>query len=274
MNRKLYIVIGGIAIIQLATLLLLLPSAVRANSERLRAGSPSLISYQGFLTDENGIPIDGQAHLQFSVYPKVDTPTNDYLWTEAHNPVQVDDGYFTVQLGQTTALDSSVFDDPERWLQVTIVDGSTYTYLPRQRIASAPYALQTTNADRLDGLDSSDFALTNHTHPAEVVMYTDSSQWPIVFQNSGMAVGTYTYPLTSYGIPSGVKAVLVEYLCQWPSSPGVCYLRLTNTGGTTLNVNYGDVVSTALVPVVNDTLYVRIDNATTETHLYILGYVK
>jgi len=100
------------------------------------AGAPTVMTYQGYLTDAGGAPIDGSVNLVFTIHPTESSPT--VLWTETHNGVQVTDGYFTILLGETTPLDAEVFSGEERWLAVT-VNG---TPMPRQRIAAVPYAIQ------------------------------------------------------------------------------------------------------------------------------------
>jgi microcystin-dependent protein len=104
--------------------------------ESTTAGAPTVMTYQGYLADAGGAPLDGSANLVFTICPTQASSTVE--WTETHNGVSVEDGYFTVLLGETTAMDVNVFSGTERWLEVT-VNG---TPMPRQRIASTPYALQ------------------------------------------------------------------------------------------------------------------------------------
>lgn len=141
MNRKTLLVTAitafASAVIGAATVVFFLAppqSASALSGEAIAAaGAPTVMTYQGYLTDAGGAPLDGSVNLVFTIYPTQASGTVE--WTETHGGVEVEDGYFTVLLGETTALDADVFSGTERWLEVT-VNG---TPMPRQRIASAPF---------------------------------------------------------------------------------------------------------------------------------------
>ncbi len=105
------------------------------------ADVPMLINYQGRLTDPSGVPKDGTFTMKFTVVDATDAPLG---WTETQM-VQVDDGFFNVQLGSVTPFPDGLFVGPPsdafgpaRFLQV-MVDGETL--VPNRRITSAAYAL-------------------------------------------------------------------------------------------------------------------------------------
>ncbi len=104
------------------------------------AGVPSGIAYQGYLTDAGGTPLNGEHTLSFHIYDAQLDGTQK--WQETHTGVAVNDGYFSVMLGQSTSTPSLplVFSEPERWLEVR-VGGVGGTPLPRQPFAAVPYAL-------------------------------------------------------------------------------------------------------------------------------------
>ena len=99
------------------------------------AAAAEVISYQGHLTDDQDQPIDGLVKLDFAIY----NSGEDVVWSETHNNVPVTNGFFDVLLGANSPLSASHFSDPERFLEVTVNDG---TPLPKQRLASVPYAFQ------------------------------------------------------------------------------------------------------------------------------------
>ncbi|MFV1980105.1 MAG: hypothetical protein ACC655_03050, partial [Rhodothermia bacterium] len=69
------------------------------------AQAPELLSFQGQLTDNLGVPIDTPSvSMKFTLYRGL-TP----VWTETQN-VTVQLGGFAVKLGQTTPLDTVGFD--------------------------------------------------------------------------------------------------------------------------------------------------------------------
>jgi hypothetical protein len=105
---------------------------------------PSLVNYQGILTDSGGHPLAGQYDLTFRIYPDslAATPA---MWTEVHLDVDVDEGLFNVILGSNSGLTEAVFASPERWLGITVEADPEIT--PRMRITSAPWAFRAAIAD-------------------------------------------------------------------------------------------------------------------------------
>jgi hypothetical protein len=130
--------------------------------------APHAIYYQGYLTDENFEPISGTAlSMRFRIY---DGPSGGtLLWSENHDyAVTVEAGVYSVLLGTGTntqgSLDAALFSSDNRWLEV-VVGGQILT--PRRRITSVAYALRaeaSDNAETLDGVDSTGFAASNHSH--------------------------------------------------------------------------------------------------------------
>ncbi len=119
-----------------------------------QGGAPNLISYQGYLTDDGGQPIDGTADLTFGIYAAM--TGGSALWGESQNNVPVNDGYFTVMLGSVTPLSAATFSDPNRFLQITVDSGGGVVELPRQQFTAVPYALQAANAWSLNGNSGTD----------------------------------------------------------------------------------------------------------------------
>ena len=105
---------------------------------------PHLINYQGMLTDSVGTLIDGSHNLTFRIY--ADSSGGAALWTEIHSGVDVEDGLFHVILGVTTPIPGTLFEDPERWIGVT-VDPDPEEIAPRMKITSVPWALKAEVAD-------------------------------------------------------------------------------------------------------------------------------
>ncbi len=125
-----------------------------------------LIPYQGRLLDPTtGNPkADGTYPMTFRIY---DAATGgNVLWTELKD-VTVSKGLFTTYLGDTTALDPTIFDGNDRWLGVKV--GTDPETSPRMPLAFVPYAFWALNADTLDGQDASDFAAAGHNHDTDYV---------------------------------------------------------------------------------------------------------
>lgn len=121
------------------------PARARVSGQAtLSAGAPGLISYQGYLENGAGQPFSGNATMSFAIYA---APSGgSALWQETQSNVSVGGGFFTTQLGSSTPLSAAVFDDPTRYLQVTVNIGAGDETLPRQRLTAVPYALQAQSA--------------------------------------------------------------------------------------------------------------------------------
>lgn len=115
---------------------LIIVSMILLTTLPLFCSVPTMISYQGKLTDAAGNPLNGTYDLSFAIYN--DATAGSLLWTEAQNDVPVSQGLFNVLLGSVNPLPDSAFTGMT-WLQ-TSVDGNPLT--PRVRIVSAGYALR------------------------------------------------------------------------------------------------------------------------------------
>lgn len=137
-------------VLLMAAVLLFLGREVLLAQNSPLAETPQLISYQGALSDDGGNPIEGTRDLTVAVFAVEEG--GEPLWQETHTDVAFDGGSFSILLGSQTALPEDLFDDAERWLEMTVDDT---TLSPRQQFTSVPYAL---NADKIDGLDSGELA--------------------------------------------------------------------------------------------------------------------
>ncbi len=96
---------------------------------------PKLISYQGQLNDQNGVPVNGTVSFVFSIY---DVPVGGTaLWTEAQS-ISLSNGIFNVQLGVVTSLPTAVFAADSRYLGVQA--GADAEMTPRQRLTTTAYS--------------------------------------------------------------------------------------------------------------------------------------
>lgn len=127
------------------------------------ASPPSVLSFQGRLTNSSDVPITALTTIVFKIY-SVETG-GSALWTSKSWGVIPDqNGIFSVCLGNQTIADDCLIngvadtslpatlftDNPALYLGVTAGGDSEMT--PRQRIASVSYAL---NSDALEGFHGS-----------------------------------------------------------------------------------------------------------------------
>jgi endosialidase-like protein len=154
------------------------------------ASPPTLMNYQGKLTDANNVPVDdGSFSIVFSIY---NVPTSGTaLWTETRS-VTTESGFFNVLLGENTAIDGDIFATQES-LYIGIKVGADAEMTPRQRIVTAGYAF---NADTLDGYDSTDFitsgSLGNYVELGPLTRQTTSAVYAVSIESTN-ASGTGIY---------------------------------------------------------------------------------
>jgi hypothetical protein len=135
--------------------------------------------YQGYVTLDDEA-YDGTGYFKFAIVNAAGNFTywsNDNTSSSGSEPsasisLQVDKGYFTIALGDTSrsgmsqTLSPSVFLGSGRHLRVWFAQTASGSFTPLSLvpITTAPYAL---NAETLDGRDSSSFASAYHDHWGE-----------------------------------------------------------------------------------------------------------
>ncbi|MFN8445752.1 MAG: hypothetical protein U0175_33490 [Caldilineaceae bacterium] len=108
---------------------------------------PPYLNYQGVLRDVEGKPMSGLQKMTFRIYDRVSAPLNEARWTEEHTDVTVRNGQFSVLLGNTNPVPPQLFTSPDLFIGVTVAPFDEMT--PRQRLASAPYAMYADHAAAL-----------------------------------------------------------------------------------------------------------------------------
>ena len=98
---------------------------------------PTIMTHQGRLFDSSDQPIQDTLQVVFTIYDS-GAPSAQVLWTETHL-VTFELGYFSVSLGETVPLDSTIFDGSVRYLGIKV--GSDDEMTPRAATRSVPYAL-------------------------------------------------------------------------------------------------------------------------------------
>lgn len=134
------------AITLLLAALLVLTQQIWAGpiAERLTStatgSSKTTINYQGYLTDSSGNPVNDPLDMVFRLY-NVESG-GEALWTETQSAVAVSDGLFSVLLGSGTPISTEIIaNNDDLWLGIAV--GGDEEMSPREKIASAPYALLT-----------------------------------------------------------------------------------------------------------------------------------
>jgi hypothetical protein len=98
------------------------------------AQAPSILSFQGRLTDSGGTPVDTSAvRMNFKLYRN-----GSPIWQETHLLVPVVGGEFNILLGESSRLDTLAFRYP---FDLGITIGDDPEIAPRTPLVAAPYAL-------------------------------------------------------------------------------------------------------------------------------------
>ncbi len=108
---------------------------------------PQLISYQGYLTNPDGSPLDTTVAMVFKLY--TDSTAGTLLWTEMRPAVSVADGNFYVRLGQIIPIPDAILSLVQVWLGVTAGNDTEMT--PRNRLVSVPYSYRVGTVDGASG---------------------------------------------------------------------------------------------------------------------------
>lgn len=126
-----------IAMIVLIAFIMSVPAAFAAPSQT--------ISYQGYLKDTKGVPVNGNIGIAFYLY---DVPAGGLaLWGE-EQAVTIANGLYSVQLGSNIPLDTRVFDVQPLYLGVRV--GSDEEMAPRQLLSLVPFAFRALVADAVN----------------------------------------------------------------------------------------------------------------------------
>jgi hypothetical protein len=112
----------------------------------VRASVPSMMNYQGYLTDLSNMPRQGSFEMTFSIY--ADSTGGSALWSEGYEAVSVVAGLFNVLLGSTNPLPASLFAGDPMWLETTVSDT---TLTPRRPLVTVPYSFRAQQADLFPG---------------------------------------------------------------------------------------------------------------------------
>jgi hypothetical protein len=161
------------------------------------------ISYQGYLTDPGGNPLDGDYVLEFELWDAESGGTQ--LWSETHFGLQVEDGLFDVQL----SVDQDNFAGEELWLAIK-VNGQLLS--PRQEILPVPYALSLRPGARVSA--------SVYDGPVLEVENTDADPAGGGYALVGRNASGYTWRPAIYGENTGASAGVYGRSDGWHATVG------------------------------------------------------
>ncbi len=107
----------------------------------------NMIAYQGRITDDASVPIiDGVYSIKFKIYGSLSG--DDSLWSSDFQSVPVTNGIFTYYLGFAVLFPEDLFGESNRYIGMTI--SGEDEMVPRKRMISTPYSLQSLRSDTAD----------------------------------------------------------------------------------------------------------------------------
>lgn len=139
MEEKVFILTCLKKVLRVAVSICLVVLAVSSTNAEV----PSLVNYQGRLTDLDGSPLDTTVAITFFLYG--DSSGGSALWSETHPDVVTTDGLFSVLLGSISAMSPDLFNGGTRYLAMQLGGGPESD--PRMPIVSVGYAFRAVNAD-------------------------------------------------------------------------------------------------------------------------------
>jgi hypothetical protein len=142
---------------------------------------PQQISYQGYLTNAAGVPVNGAISMTFRIYDVLSG--GSVLWTETQSDIAVSHGVYHVTLGAVTPIGLS-FNIPY-FLEIEI-GGEVLS--PRRAITSVGYAFRASAVDSIGTHTHSGSDITTGTVSAariDSAIARDSEVMTIVLANDG-----------------------------------------------------------------------------------------
>jgi hypothetical protein len=170
-----------------------------------KAGVPSLINYQGYLTDDAGNAITDTVEMTFSIWDAASG--GNQLWDETQASVSVVNGLFNVLLGSVTPIPTNIFTGTSLWLQTQV---GTETLSPRKAIVSVGHAFKASVADTADYAEAA-----THADTADYAVYVDSvggfaphdhggDTWTGDGTGTGLTLENYSISLRATGSDTGI----------------------------------------------------------------------
>lgn len=120
-----------------------------------RADAPTVMMQNGVLF--GSLPLVGVVDLEVKVFDAL--TGGSLLYHEVHSGTALAGGSFEIAVGTGSVIagifDASLFDQPDRWFEL-VVDGDAFA--ARERLRSAPAALESADTDTVEGLDQAAIA--------------------------------------------------------------------------------------------------------------------
>jgi hypothetical protein len=196
---------------------------------------PGLLDYQGYLTDTLGIPVDDSLDMTFTIYDALSG--GNQLWSESWHDVVVEQGVFSVLIGDQETLPDSVFTDfANIWLEL-ILNG-TQTLSPRTRITAVGYAYTSVYSDTAEyartAPGDNDWVVSgNRLYPGE--------EYGLAMRSSNVMYGAHLNTHVNFGVACTTGTLMRDYeYCTVGGGyrNGATYSSATVAGGSQNRAGY------------------------------------
>ncbi len=161
----------------------------------VQAQVPDNFSYQGYLTDNSGQPVDQPVTVELSLYT-VGTGGNA-LWSEVQAITPVE-GVFTATLGQDplNLFPANLFDS-QLYLGITV--NSDTEMVPRTELTTAPFSHKARDAETVDGFSASQ--LDQSSAVAGLTTDVSTLEGDVTQLQTDLTTVENTLPTLQLGIP-------------------------------------------------------------------------
>ncbi len=202
---------------------------------QLLAAVPTMINYQGRLTDAGGNPVaDGNYSIVFRIYDAASGGTSK--WTETQS-VSTAGGFFAVLLGTLSPLTDTIFTSATRYLSVKV--GTDPELTPRTRLLTVPFADRVSTVDGSSGGSISGNLNLNNSTATTGNILKEGVSFIQNFGTSNTAIGLNAGNLTMSGTENtmtGRNALHSNTSGNWNTSTGFNALSSNTVGhGNTAN---------------------------------------
>jgi hypothetical protein len=214
---------------------------------------PSMINYQGRLTDGAGQPLDTTVSITFLLY---DEPGGFPIWSETHPAVTTTNGTFNVLLGSIEPIEYLFSGGTSRYLGITVGDDPELS--PRTRLVSTPYAFRVSSVDGASG-GRINGSVGINTYESSGTLHLKDDPY----------VNLYMYPPGDYyWLLSGQRGAFS--ISQGSPSSGWTRFYIDTSGNTHLALTgkYTEVGQTNLS---NSNAMLRVGSSQTDEVLYLQG---
>ncbi len=151
---------------------------------------PTLLNQQGLLTDSLGTPLNGVFPMVFNIY--TDSTVGTLMFTQSFPGVPVNKGGYSVNLSV-----SAVNFNQQLWMETQV---GTSTLLPRIRLTSAPYSLNSLSLLGPSSLATGTNAIAGGTNNRARGAYS------VVSGGGGATAGDSNSVTGSFGVVGGGKS--------------------------------------------------------------------